>query len=272
MKGRHRRPSKTSKAISGASTAALTGAAAATIAATSSTGGHAVIHATTTAYLQHHQPAAVQAVAAAPATYTIERGNTLTGIAEAHCGNAADWTGLYLSNKTTIGADPNVIEPSTRITLDCYEGTVTIAETPQEHWHHLNHLNHVALVAAHAPEEAPAAAPEQDAPVQQSAPVQEAQDAPVQQAPPVQQQQSTVNPGDYSGFQACVIKRESGGNADVMNSSGHYGLYQFSAGTWAGYGGNPADFGHASVAEQNQVFDHAMAQGGESNWSPYDGC
>ena len=55
----------------------------------------------------------------------------------------------------------------------------------------------------------------------------------------------------YSGsssFQACVIARESGGNAQVMNSSGHYGLYQFSYATWVAYGGSPALFGHASVA------------------------
>jgi LysM repeat protein len=78
--------------------------------------------------------------------------------------------------------------------------------------------------------------------------------------------------GSGGSFQACVIAAESGGNAQVMNSSGHYGLYQFSASTWAAYGGNPADFGHASVAEQNQVFDNAIAAGGESNWAPYDGC
>jgi hypothetical protein len=57
-----------------------------------------------------------------------------------------------------------------------------------------------------------------------------------------------------------------------MNSSGHYGLYQFSASTWAASGGNPADFGHASVAEQNQVFQNAYAQFGTSPWGPYDGC
>jgi soluble lytic murein transglycosylase-like protein len=75
-----------------------------------------------------------------------------------------------------------------------------------------------------------------------------------------------------SSFQECVIARESGGNSQVMNSSGHYGLYQFSSSTWAEYGGNPADFGHASVAEQNRVFDSAIAAGGQYNWSPYDGC
>jgi hypothetical protein len=36
--------------------------------------------------------------------------------------------------------------------------------------------------------------------------------------------------------------------------------------------GNPADFGHASVAEQIQVFANALAAGGQSNWQPYDGC
>jgi len=58
-----------------------------------------------------------------------------------------------------------------------------------------------------------------------------------------------------------------------MNASGHYGLYQFSASTWAAYGGSAADFGHASVAEQNQVFANAMSTpGGANNWAPYDGC
>ena len=81
--------------------------------------------------------------------------------------------------------------------------------------------------------------------------------------------------GTYSGgggFASCVIARESGGNSQVMNSSGHYGLYQFSASTWQAYGGSAASFGHASVSEQNRVFNNAMAQGGQSNWSPYDGC
>ena len=69
-----------------------------------------------------------------------------------------------------------------------------------------------------------------------------------------------------------MVARESGGNAQVMNSTGHYGLYQFSAATWAAYGGDPAEFGDATVTEQNQVFASALAAGGESNWAPYDGC
>jgi LysM repeat protein len=84
-----------------------------------------------------------------------------------------------------------------------------------------------------------------------------------------------VEASTYSGgggFASCVIARESGGNSQVMNSSGHYGLYQFSASTWSEYGGSAADFGSASVAEQNQVFNNALAAGGASNWSAYDGC
>jgi len=81
---------------------------------------------------------------------------------------------------------------------------------------------------------------------------------------------ATGTPG--GSFGACVIARESGGNAQIMNATGHYGLYQFSESTWVAYGGSAADFGHASVAEQNQVFANALAAGGESNWAPYDGC
>jgi LysM repeat protein len=87
---------------------------------------------------------------------------------------------------------------------------------------------------------------------------------------PQAQTAAVVDPG--GSFAECVIARESGGDAQVMNASGHYGLYQFSASTWAEYGGNPADFGNASAAEQNQVFANALAAGGESNWSAYDGC
>ena len=120
------------------------------------------------------------------------------------------------------------------------------------------------------------AAPSQlgPAPAPVAAPVAASAAAPVQATGSVSG--SSVS-GSYSGgasssFESCVIARESGGNAQVMNSSGHYGLYQFSASTWSAYGGSASDFGHASAAEQHQVFSNAVAQGGQSNWSPYDGC
>lgn len=75
-----------------------------------------------------------------------------------------------------------------------------------------------------------------------------------------------------SSFEQCVISHESGGNADVTNSSGHWGLYQFSQSTWEAYGGSASDFGSASPAEQHQVFSNAISDGGASNWTGYDGC
>ena len=61
---------------------------------------------------------------------------------------------------------------------------------------------------------------------------------------PVAAQPISAGSGAPAGsFQQCVISRESGGNAQVMNGSGHYGLYQFSYSAWAAAGGNPADFG-----------------------------
>jgi LysM repeat protein len=92
-----------------------------------------------------------------------------------------------------------------------------------------------------------------------------------QSEPPAQSPAAVpaVVPG---GFQACVISRESGGNAQVMNASDHYGLYQFSRETWIEAGGNPADFGRASAAEQGRVFASAYAMWGVSPWAAYDGC
>ena len=110
----------------------------------------------------------------------------------------------------------------------------------------------------------------------QSAPTARPAARPAYQAPAQAPARAAGTGSSYSAapgsFQQCVISRESGGSSQVMNSTGHYGLYQFSAGTWAAYGGNPADFGHASVAEQNQVFQQAYAQAGTSPWAAYDGC
>jgi LysM repeat protein len=75
-----------------------------------------------------------------------------------------------------------------------------------------------------------------------------------------------------SSFEQCVISSESGGNPDVTNASGHWGLYQFSQSTWEAYGGSASSFGSASPSEQHQVFENAVNSGGASNWSSYDGC
>jgi hypothetical protein len=144
---------------------------------------------------------------------------------------------------------------------------------------HLRYANEIAagqvLTVPVKPAKAPAAPTVLgNAPAPATAPVTTADAATGTAQAPAQTPvaQSSVSTSGDSSFQACVIERESGGNSQVMNGSGHYGLYQFSASTWAAYGGSPADFGNASVAEQNQVFENAIAAGGQSNWSLYDGC
>jgi phage tail protein X len=173
-----------------------------------------------------------------PARYTVRSGDSLSAIAGKVYHKQNAWTVLYWANRGTIHW-ANIISEGQVLKVPALPAKIPAAPSQ----------------LGPAPAPAPAAAP---AAASTSAPA-----------------RATVS-GSYSGasgsYQACVIARESGGNSQVMNSSGHYGLYQFSASTWQAYGGSAASFGNASVAEQNRVFNNAMAQGGQSNWSPYDGC
>ena len=172
--------------------------------------------------------------------YTVKPGDTLGGIARRVYHDDRFWTAIYWANHRHLRYADQITAGQ----------VLTIPARP-----------------ARAPA-APSALGPAPAPVTAVTVAGGTTAAPVQ-SPASQPAVSTT--GD-SAFQSCVIERESGGNAQVMNASGHYGLYQFSASTWAAYGGNPADFGNASVAEQNQVFQNAIAAGGQSNWSLYDGC
>jgi LysM repeat protein len=177
------------------------------------------------------------------ATYTVRSGDTLSAIALRVYHDAGAWPVLYWANRNQVRW-ANSIQVGEVLTLPARPARLPAA--PRQ------------LGPTHATVARPTII-EQDA----EQPVASVTSAPARTA--------TTYTGE-SSFQRCVIARESGGNSQVMNSSGHYGLYQFSSSTWAAYGGNPADFGDASVAEQNRVFDNAMAAGGEFNWAPYDGC
>jgi len=168
--------------------------------------------------------------------YTVKSGDTLSSIAGRFYHNSAAWTAIYWANKSQISS-ADMIQPGQRLRIP-----------PKP---------------AHIP-----AAPAAPAPVTTTV----TQPVAAQASTPVAAPAQATSYSGSSSFQQCVISRESGGNSQVMNSSGHYGLYQFSASTWAAYGGNPADFGNASVSEQNRVFNNAIAAGGQSNWAPYDGC
>jgi LysM repeat protein len=176
-----------------------------------------------------------------PAKYVVQSGDTLASIAQ-HLYHSPDyWTVLYWANHTEIKY-ANAIREGQALVVPAKPAKVPGAPK--------------TLAPAPPPAATTVSSGESNSSASTAAPA---------------QTESTYT-GSSGSFQACVIARESGGNPQVMNASGHYGLYQFSAATWAAYGGNPADFGHASVAEQNQVFANAMAAGGESNWAPYDGC
>jgi nucleoid-associated protein YgaU len=188
-------------------------------------------------------------------SYTVKSGDTLSAIAGRFYGDANYWPVLYWANHSQIRY-ANEISVGQALTVPAKPAHIPGAPS--------------VLGPAPAPSPVSVSAASQTS-AQAPAPAQAAQ-AP-QAAPVAAPVQSTaVSTAGGGSFQACVIQRESGGNSQVMNSSGHYGLYQFSASTWAEYGGNPADFGNASVAEQNQVFNNAIAAGGQSNWSAYDGC
>jgi LysM repeat protein len=215
-----------------------------------------------TAQLQSLTRLAVKRNPAVRATYTVKPGDTLSAIAERLYSSPRYWPVLYWANHSQVRY-ANEIQVGQVLTVPVEPATIPAPPS----------------VLGPDPAPAPAPASATTAPVQSEAPdpAEPVQSGPAaatgdEATPVMQSAPEQVSTAGDSSFQACVITRESGGDSQAMNASGHYGLYQFSASTWAEYGGSPSEFGHASVDEQNQVFDNAMAAGGQFNWSPYDGC
>ncbi len=236
--------------------------------------GAATVHPSATAHAATHQAAQrptellsalMRAKATTPesgllASYKVRSGDSLSAIAQHFYHSSSAWPVIFWANHGQIRWANEI---STGQVLRVPVKPAKIPAAPKQ-------LGPAAApVAAHvtAVQYAPAeSAPVQAAPAE-SAPVQAApaQAAPAQAAP-------AASYSGGSGLQQCIISAESGGNSQVMNASGHYGLYQFSESTWQEYGGSAGSFGNASVAQQNTVFNNAIAAGGASNWTPYDGC
>jgi LysM repeat protein len=177
-----------------------------------------------------------EAAARPPADIVVRPGDSLSGIAARY---RIEWPGLFEVNRGVIGENPNLLVPGERLHIPSAASAARLAASYQP----------PAAAATLAPSPAPLT------------------------TEPWAEQATASEPTAPAGsFQQCVISRESGGDAQVMNGSGHYGLYQFSYSAWVAAGGNPADFGNASAAEQNQVFATAYAEDGTSPWAPYDGC
>jgi LysM repeat protein len=224
----------------------------------------AAAHAVTAAAVTRLGPSSTQLLAAIEraaqhasgtaqaSSYTVRPGDSLSAIAGRAYHNQNAWPVLYWANRSKIRW-ANLIEPGQVLQIPAEPAR--IPSPPGQ------------LGPSSAPASDPASAPAAQVAAPSASP-----------AADTSQSAARASSATYTGgtpggsFGQCVVARESGGNAQVMNASGHYGLYQFSASTWAEYGGSAADFGNASVGEQNQVFANALAAGGQSNWSPYDGC
>ena len=213
----------------------------------------------------------------APAHYTVRPGDTLTGIARREYGSAADWPALWWINRHAV-PDPDVLAAGQRLRLSAWH--------PRQAW--LDQAARAAIPAPARPASAPATAV---AATTGPAPAPPAGTSPAEtspaETPPAGTARAGTSPAETSPagtaragtssaapgtFQACVIARESGGNARAVNpASGAGGLYQFLPGTWQslGYSGLPQD---APVSVQNAAFQQEYAQSGTSPWASSDGC
>jgi hypothetical protein len=75
----------------------------------------------------------------------------------------------------------------------------------------------------------------------------------------------------HSALGDCIRNAEEGGSYAWGPGNGG-GAYQFQIGTWEKYGGAASEYGVAGASYQDQIFDNAIAAGGASNWTNYDGC
>jgi Transglycosylase-like domain len=110
---------------------------------------------------------------------------------------------------------------------------------------------------------------------QQRAAQQAAQQAAAQQpSPPPSSPPPDMSGGSdpaHSALGICIRNAEEGGSYAWGPGNGG-GAYQFLLSTWETYGGAASQFGVAGPAYQDQIFNNAIAAGGASNWTAYDGC
>ncbi len=116
-RARHARPSKMRTTVKAAAAAAPVGVASLAIAAPA--------YAATPGQIQQANqivpvplPAIIHVVRTATPMYTVRPDDSLSGIAQGHCGTPSDWTGIYIRNKHEI-TNPDDIYPGEHLALDC---------------------------------------------------------------------------------------------------------------------------------------------------------
>jgi hypothetical protein len=95
-----------------------------------------------------------------------------------------------------------------------------------------------------------------------------AADRRAQQTPPPP---TSGNDPAHSALGICIRNAEQGGSYAWGPGNGG-GAYQFLLSTWEKYGGAASAYGVAGPAYQDRIFNNAIAAGGASNWTAYDGC
>jgi LysM repeat protein len=222
--------------------------ASATVIAAATIGGQAAASAATTPTAH---TVARHAEATQVRTYTVQAGDTLSGIAARF---GIPWKSLYAKNKKVIGSNPNRIFAGQVLKLPA------------------------GAAAVPAPQAPVSSTPQQSQPVTSSGSQsassgsQSASTGSQTSSSQLGQQSASsgsggqVSTAGQSSFQKCVAWRESGNTATDPD-----GLYGFLPSTWhqLGYSGTA---GQASVATQNEAFSKAYSMWGTSPWAPYDGC
>lgn len=158
-----------------------------------------------------------------PPVVVVQSGDTLSGLAYKHCGDAGDWTGTWEANKKLI-KDPNLIYPGWHVNMACLRAHVNLAA-----W----------VPAPSAPADPPAAAapvatdPPDGTPVSQPA---------ADPAPHLASSSGLSGTLGCSGLEqlwiaaggnpgvavtaASIAMAESGGNQDALSSTNDYGYWQ----------------------------------------------
>ena len=221
------------------------------------------------------------------ALHKVTAGESISSVAVNAChGKASYWTGIYAASRAQhlTAYNANVLNVGQLLAIDCVYKPAELrfaVSAPHHHWHqaattaYVSGGGHHDRWDGHHDQCGDGDGDGMDMPCSMLHHSVYHSGASYRHAGRTYRRVSVSSGGGYVGassFEDCVIRRESGGNSQVMNASGHYGLYQFSASTWHAYGGSYGSFGHASAGEQRRVFLNAIAQGGQSNWSPYDGC
>ena len=223
--------------------------ASATVIAAATIGGQAAASAATTSTAH---AAAHHAEAQKARTYTVQPGDTLSGIAAKF---GISWHKLYAKNKKVIGSNPNRIFAGQVLKLPAGAAAVPaqlapVSSTPQQS-QPVTSSGSQSASSSSGSQSASSSSSGQQASSQQSA---------------SSGSGGQVSTAGQSSFQQCVSWRESGNTPTDPD-----GLYGFLPSTWhqLGYSGTA---GQASVATQNEAFAKAYAMWGTSPWAPYDGC